>query len=473
MKRLLTGKIVHSLIGIGLAAGLVLTSAPFVAEANTQGSASNHDSAAQSAQIQSHPSAASAQPSKIRLNQQQPSTSTQPAPAHQQQSSRVSTQSASQAGNNQSDQQKDEQNPVPSRQTPGWHEENSQEYWYLSNGTLATRTLFYSPRDRAWFYAEANGSIARNTDVPVLRNARKPRLGSITVYADEKGHVKTGERLYKGSWYFVDPRTAQVAHGMRYLRTGRKWVHYDINTGVMTHGEKYVTDDRAHRGWYYFDIHTGKMAHGVMHLRRGNKWVYYDIHTGIMAHGLRYLNYDRQHHGWYYFDRITGKMAHGSILLHGRPYYFDRITGIRRSGAYERALLVRTARSFYGRHPNASGTLGLFHGKTNPFGPCAAYVWLVFHTAGLDAFHAGGTRSGWPLDNYWWYRSRGRLSMRPQVGDFAFFWWPGPQPGVSHEGIVVRVDRSGVWVADAIFGGIGEHHTYMNALRGYGHPYWN
>lgn len=333
--------------------------------------------------------------------------------------------------------------------TPGWHELNGKRYWYLSNGRLARNKLFYSHADKAWFWAEHDGSIAVNSHVSIERNTRNRKYGTISVPTDAQGRLKTGEIYYRRAWYLLDAKSATLAHGMRYLPRGSKWVYYDITDGAMTHGERYINYDRAHTGWYLFDQFTGKMAHGMRYLKKGRKWVYY--------------------------DKITGIMAHGSVFINGRPYYFDRVTGRRYSGAEERNLLVHTARSFYGKHPAVRPALVRAGGKNNPVGPCAAFVWYVFNKAGLSAFHAGGTKSAWPVDNWWWYRTRGRLSMIPPVGDFAFYYWPtdARQPLVSHEGIIVRVDGSGVWVADAIFGGIGEHRTYTAALRGYGHPYWN
>ena len=41
---------------------------------------------------------------------------------------------------------------------------------------------------------------------------------------------------------------------------------------------------------------TGAMAKGITHVpSNGGKWVYYDLTTGKMLYGERYVNYDQSH----------------------------------------------------------------------------------------------------------------------------------------------------------------------------------
>ncbi|GAA0629495.1 hypothetical protein GCM10008901_00010 [Bifidobacterium pullorum] len=102
-------------------------------------------------------------------------------------------------------------------------------------------------------------------------------------------------------------------------------MYYDVVTGQMAHGERYVDYDREHTGWYHFDEATGAMSHGDVYLRsNGGKWVRYDKITGIMVKGLH-----KQDGAWYYFDPITGAMAHKMTYVPDwKSYkYFDDIDG--------------------------------------------------------------------------------------------------------------------------------------------------
>ena len=56
------------------------------------------------------------------------------------------------------------------------------------------------------------------------------------------------------------------------------------------------------------------MAKGITHVpSNGGKWVYYDLTTGKMLYGERYVNYDQSHAGWYHFDENIGAMSYASI----------------------------------------------------------------------------------------------------------------------------------------------------------------
>ena len=262
----------------------------------------------------------------------------------------------------------------------------------------------------------------------------------------------------------------------------------------MAKGEKYLNFDAHHTGWYHYDEVTGVMDHGFVYLRNNNKWVYYDQYTGIMQYGEHCIDggwyyltpgtgavdYDWAwipgKNKWVYYDSITGRMIYGDVIIDNKPYYLDTVTGARWSKSQIVNKLVATARSYYNQHPDCPGVLAANGGLLCPFGPCMSYVWYVFHQADLDAFLCNGAKTGWPHHNYDWYRSRGRVDMNAQVGDLAFYKFPesdwARNYSSSHAAIVVRVDRGGVWVADAINNGIGEHYSY-SCIQGFAHPYYD
>ena len=161
----------------------------------------------------------------------------------------------------------------------GWVVENGTRHWY-ENGRMARSHAFYDKASDAWYWADADGSIATDKDVFIPK--------------DESDRSKGG-----------------------------KWVRFDGNSRMIK-GEQHSTK-AGHVGWYWFDPTTGEMAKGMRHIgSNGGKWVYYDATTGIMVHGLQY-----QDGSWYWFDRNTGAMAHGRAWVPDWNAWhdFDRVTG--------------------------------------------------------------------------------------------------------------------------------------------------
>lgn len=336
---------------------------------------------------------------------------------------------------------------------------------------------------RYWY---DHGNIVKNKRIYVARD-------KATYQLDGQGRMVLGEYYDSAtrSWYYFSKRNGHMLTGMIRIAApnGGKWVFYDFNTGAMAHGERYLDYDRAHTGWYLFDRYTGARMTGWQ-LLEGRRWVYYGS-DGRMLKGERYID-----GGWYYlnditgerlygwqtvkgkdvfYDRATGRMVHGARMIDGRPYYFDDYTGRRFTRADLINRLLAQARSSYGKNIDAPGILAANGGLICPFGPCMSWVWWVFHESGLGIFLADGAASGWPHHNFDWYRTRGRVSMQAQVGDIAFYKWPGwaDAYSASHAAIVVSVNGGRVTVADAMAGGIWERPSYTYVLVGYAHPYWD
>lgn len=211
----------------------------------------------------------------------------------------------------------------------GWVVEDGVRHWY-EDGRMARSHAFYDRASDAWYWADADGSIARDKDVFIPKDESDRSKGGKWVRFDKESRMVKGEQHSTKAghvgWYYFDPTTGEMAKGMRYVPSnGGKWVYYDATTGIMVHGERYVDYDAAHTGWYYFDPTTGKMTHGDVYVRsNGGKWVRYDRTTGIMVHGLQY-----QDGSWYYFDPTTGAMAHGRTWVpEWKAWHeFDRVTG--------------------------------------------------------------------------------------------------------------------------------------------------
>lgn len=211
----------------------------------------------------------------------------------------------------------------------GWVVENGTRHWY-ENGRMARSHAFYDKASDAWYWADADGSIARDKDVFIPKDETDRSKGGKWVRFDGDSRMVKGEQHSTKAghvgWYWFDPTTGEMAKGMRHIGSnGGKWVYYDATTGIMAHGERYVNYDRAHTGWYHFNETTGAMTHGDVYVRsNGGKWVRYDRTTGIMVHGLQY-----QDGSWYWFDRNTGAMAHGRTWVPDWHAWhdFDRVTG--------------------------------------------------------------------------------------------------------------------------------------------------
>ena len=204
--------------------------------------------------------------------------------------------------------------------------------WYDAGKPARSREV-YDPATKAWYYVLADGTLARNKDVYL------PSNGGKWVRYDESGRMVKGEDLRFGAWYYFDPVTGAMAHGVTLVPATKtspaKWVYYDIVTGKMAHGEACLTYDAEHTGWYHFDAYTGAMSHGVTYLEKGSRWVYYDNVTGKMRYGEIALSYDAAHRGWYHFDELTGAMTHGFYFnaQASKWVYYDNVTGIMAHGA--------------------------------------------------------------------------------------------------------------------------------------------
>lgn len=173
---------------------------------------------------------------------------------------------------------------------------------WSENGIIVKDHCFYDPDSDAWYWADADGSIATDKDVFIPRNEADRSQGGKWVRFLADRTMKKGEDYRYGGWYYFDLITGEMAKGTKYINADgyNKWVYYDWITGKMAHGEAYLNYDAEHTGWYLFEINTGEMLKGMQKLSDGRT---------------------------VYYDPITGKMQYGSKVINGRTYYFNTVTG--------------------------------------------------------------------------------------------------------------------------------------------------
>jgi len=251
-------------------------------------------------------------------------------------------------------------------------------YWF-DNGIAAADKQVYSPQDDAWYWFDANGTMAVGKDVFIPKSNDDRSQGKWVRY-DENGHMVKGEDYANGGWYRFDKTTGEMAKGFYSVEDGdvTKLYYYNEATGLMEHGAVnidgteyafddvtgvavnkswYSTDgneywyengvrqgtegrgkeiyDPASGGWYWLDaVDGGKKAvskdvyqesyAGAYADREDGtgKWVRYD-ENGIMIKGWSEQNGNR-----YYFDTVTGAMAKGTVEIDGTQYTFSWETGV-------------------------------------------------------------------------------------------------------------------------------------------------
>ncbi len=192
-------------------------------------------------------------------------------------------------------------------------------HWY-DDGVMAADKAFFDPGTNAWYWADADGSIACDKDV-FIPVSNEDRTSGKWVRFDEQSRMVKGEDYRYGGWYFFDEVTGEMAKGFRFVEAdGGKWVCYDRVTGQMYHGQ---ASDSGH--WYLFDEYTGATKYGFQYIADGNKWVFYDRITGIMLYGEQAIDGN-----WYYLDPYTGAVDYGwsYIPTSNKWVYFDTTTGV-------------------------------------------------------------------------------------------------------------------------------------------------
>ena len=223
-------------------------------------------------------------------------------------------------------------------------------HWY-DEGVMAADKAFYDPGTDAWYWADADGSIATGKDV-FIPVSNTDRSQGKWVRFDESSRMVKGEDYRYGGWYCFDQTTGEMAKGFRFVDSnGGKWVCYDRVTGQMYHGQ---ANDSGH--WYLFDENTGATQYGFQYIASDNKWVFYDRTMGWMLYGEQFIDgnwyyldectgavtygwkWFSDSRKWVYYDDVAGTMYHGWNSVGGKQLYFDETTGMsatRFEGVYQ------------------------------------------------------------------------------------------------------------------------------------------
>ena len=250
-------------------------------------------------------------------------------------------------------------------------------YWF-DNGTAARDKQVYSPADDAWYWFDANGTMAVGKDVFIPKSNEDRSEGKWVRY-DENGHMVKGEDYANGGWYRFDETTGEMAKGFYSVEDSdtTKLYYYNEDTGIMEHGAvnidgtEYAFDDETgvavNKAWYSVDNAPYWYENGIRQGMEGrgkeiydpasdgwywldavdggkkavSKDVYQESYAGAYADRedgtgkwVRYDENGRMIKGWseqngnrYYFDPITGAMAKGTAAIDGTTYTFSWTTG--------------------------------------------------------------------------------------------------------------------------------------------------
>ena len=252
------------------------------------------------------------------------------------------------------------------------------KYWF-DNGVAAADKQVYSPEDDAWYWFDANGTMAVGKDVFIPKSNDDRSQGKWVRY-DENGRMVKGEDYANGGWYRFDKITGEMAKGFYSVEDGdvTKLYYYNEATGIMEHGAvnidgtEYAFDDvtgvAVNKSWYSTDGNEYWYENGVRQGTEGrgkeiydpvsdgwywldavdggkkavSKDVYQESYAGVYAdredgtgkwvrydeNGLMIKGWSEQNGNRYYFDTATGAMAKGTVEIDGVQYTFSWETGV-------------------------------------------------------------------------------------------------------------------------------------------------
>ena len=330
-------------------------------------------------------------------------------------------------------------------------------HWY-DEGVMAADKAFYDPGTDAWYWADADGSIARDKDV-FIPVSNEDRSSGKWVRFDGQCRMVKGEDCRYGGWYLFDEVTGEMAKGFRFVEAnGGKWVCYDRVNGQMHHGQ---AADGGH--WYLFDEYTGATLYGFQYIASDGKWVFYDRTMGWMLYGEQAIDGN-----WYYLDPNTGAVTYGwCALSDGRQVYYDTMLGIMKygsqnidgcwywfdqeTGALDRQaavnMLMSTANSLLGVPYVWLGVYPQDGGMD-----CASFTWYVYKQLGIDiGFETyDQMNSGFHVNSL----------AEAQPGDLILMYygaWPNYNPSLPEH--VVLYAGNGMIYEEPTFGGQCQHVT--------------
>ncbi len=249
--------------------------------------------------------------------------------------------------------------------------------YYFESGVAARDKQVYDPQTDAWYWFDADGTMAVGKDVYVPESNENRENGKWVRY-DENGGMVKGEDYRNGGLYRFDEITGEMIKGWYTSKDGKTYYYNDV-TGQMEHGAVTIggtpcafddeTGVAVNCAWYKIDGNEYWYENGVRQGLEGrgkeiydsasdawywldsidggkkavSKDVYQESYAGAFADRPdgtgKWVRYDEDGHmikGWsemngntYYFDYQTGAMAKGWANIGGMEYYFNKETGIR------------------------------------------------------------------------------------------------------------------------------------------------
>ncbi|WP_322153987.1 NlpC/P60 family protein [Paratractidigestivibacter sp.] len=343
----------------------------------------------------------------------------------------------------------------------GWSSDKSR--WY-DDGQMATEHAFYDPESREWYWADADGSIAKGKDVYIPRDESKKNADGTWadtngkwVRVDESGVMLKGLSDNHGNYYYFDEITGEMYHGEHLLdssiwhgdptvKQGLSWYHFDEVTGVMDRDKDVYIGSNGGK-WCRYD-ENGCMVHGEDYRQSKDDgqmhWWYFDDVTGAMAKGLntRYVK-SAGENKTYYYDEVMGWMLYGTQWVNGTPMVFDSVFGwYTGNGGYAGSSsavsytnktvkkLLETAESLESKNS------GLWYGSTVTVQPhntqlrltCDAFVAYVHYLCDVQAWDSWGGSDWWNDSSFnaqiKWVKSLGNLKYNInelEPGDIVFY----------------------------------------------------
>lgn len=189
-------------------------------------------------------------------------------------------------------------------------------YWF-EQGSPVREHAFFDAATNAWYWADADGTIAHGKDVFIPVDESDRSKGGKWVRIDDDYTMVKGDDVRVSPddgqvhrWHF-DPVTGEMSKNFTIVDNGNgpAWAYFDDITGWMLYGQQYKPNNSAdfqagvNFHWYYFDEETGELQYGWKDIPSQDKTVYYDDTMGWMVYGWQNVGGTVS-----YFNRTTGAL---------------------------------------------------------------------------------------------------------------------------------------------------------------------
>lgn len=115
----------------------------------------------------------------------------------------------------------------PSTDYTGWVNANGNKYWFDS-GVMARSKEIFDPGSDAWYWLDADGTMAHDKDVYQHSNG-----GKWVRYDRVTGKMVKGLHHQDGSYYYFDQTTGAMAHSRVWVPEWNAYATFDSVTGRL------------------------------------------------------------------------------------------------------------------------------------------------------------------------------------------------------------------------------------------------